>query len=161
MIEFLKKWFKIFTQVTSWQLQIWLMLGKKSTDSTPNCNPHNEFYYTHYIVTYSNTWFFRPPLCMAVSWSYVRHLIIFCLPLYGVFRFAEFFIGIFFVCLFFDIVFSDYFMEQLRWIWSLDGLSSCTSHSDSLISLLKLFDGGLQYEVIRNFFSKAWTSKPY
>ena len=64
-----------------------------------------------------------------------KGLIIFHLPLYGVFCFCVFFLfaSFLFLHLFFDIVFSDYFMEQLR--QTLDGLGSCASRSDSLISL--------------------------
>ena len=56
--------------------------------------------------------------------------------------------------LFVNIVFSDYFMEQLRPDHTQtdpDGLSSCASHSD-----IRLFNGGLQYEVIWTFFKAVY-----
>ena len=55
---------------------------------------------------------FRLPLCMVVSWSYVRHLVHLFLRI-NHFPFALIW-SFSFLRLFFDIVFSDYFMEQLR-----------------------------------------------
>ena len=92
-------------------------------------------------------WYFRPPLCMAVSWSYPRHLVSFCEKnpfiflffciffLSRLFFFCVFFLlPLFYMCLFFDMTsFYQLFYGANR--TDLDRLSSCASHSDSLISL--------------------------
>ena len=99
---------------------------------------------------------FRLPLCMAVSWSYVRHLVhlflrINCFPFaliwsfsfLRLFLFAHFFILCLFLALFFLIIFWN----------NSDGpkriLLLCFPYCQS--NFIKLFDGGLQYKVIRTF----------
>ena len=75
---------------------------------------------------------FWPPLCMAFSWSYVRHLV--HLPLYGVFCFGVFFIfeSFSFLRLFCHPFFQLFYRATRT---DPDGLSSCASRSDSQISL--------------------------
>ena len=82
----------------------------------------------------------RPPLCMAFSWSFVRHLIHLVIrinrfPFALIWRFLSFFILVFFIFVsFFNILFSDYvFYGATR--TDIDGLSSCASRSDSQTSL--------------------------
>ena len=83
---------------------------------------------------------------VAGIWSnFFWGLIVFRLPFYGVFHFCVFFSS----RLFSDILFSDYFMEQL-------GQTRLLCFPLWQSNFFKLFNGGLQYKFIQTFFEVKW-----